>query len=457
MILGLNISTPEITVNKDGVSLRSLKNLKPGQLIRAKVLGMLTDTRAQLLIGGQKLTADTGVPLAPGQELQLKLIREKGQLSFKLMQTPQPRAVSVPKGGTAPPEITVGRDAASLGALKGFKPGQLVQAKVLGMLSDTRTQLLVGGQKLTADTGVPLTPGQELQLKLIQEKGGVSFKLLQAPPPPSEPGPQSGVSLARVASGILSFEKLGEDPGPVLGKILDGLALKSGERDEGFLPRLLQNSGLMLEKKIATLLFATDGAKPEAGMQKLAGQDLKAAVLQMLSKEFSADDADPVAGKSQTRALARSVASALENFQTLNTQPSDTQRFILPFPVLAGDQFNFGQLFLDTGKKGEQGEGDADNRVTRLAFLLDMTSLGSLRADFSILKKNLTGRFLLQEQSTCDYLSSLVPVLGQRLAAIGFQMGRVDCCVAEPSQLSPGALIQSMTDDSQVRGLNLVI
>lgn len=365
--------------------------------------------------------------------------------------------------GISTPEITLQQDGVSLRSLQNLKPGQLVRAKVLTMLSDTRAQLLIGGQKLAADTGVPLTPGQELQLKLIQEKGRISFKLIQSPPPQPNSASQGAttqstgaLSLARVAGGLLSLEKLGQEPGPVLGAILKNLALKSGERDEGFLPRLLQNSGLMLEKKIATLVLSTDGTKPDAGMQKLAGQDLKAALLQLLSGE-SPEQTDPAGSKTGSRSLARAVVSALENFQTLNTQPSDTQRFVLPFPVLAGDQFHFGQLFLDTGKRGEEKEGEAENRVTRLAFLLELTSLGSVRADFSVLKKNLTGRFLLQDQQTCDYLSSLIPVLGGRLAAIGFQMGRVDCSVAESSQLSPGALIQSMTAETPVRGLDLVI
>lgn len=356
--------------------------------------------------------------------------------------------------GISTPEITL-KDAASQPSLKGLKGGQLVRAKVLGMLSQTKAQLLIGGQKLTAETGVPLSPGQELQLRLIREKDQLTFKLIQNTTPQPETPSKSAVSMARLANAFLSFEKLGQDPGPVLGSILEEMALKSGERDEGFLPRLLKNSGLMLEKKIATLLVSTDGAKQGAALQKLSAQDLKAAVLQFLSGEK--DAAGAASEKGPSPGLVKALASALENFQTFSTQGTDTQRFILPFPVLAGDHFNFGQFFMDTGKKGEGREGSTEDQVIRMAFLLDMTSLGSLRADFSILKKSLTGRFFLEDQSTRDYMNSLMPELGRRLAGIGYQMGRVDCCVAEPRQLSPGALIQSMTSERQVQGLDLVI
>ena len=254
---------------------------------------------------------------------------------------------------------------------------------------------------------------------------------------------------------MISFEKLGRDPGPVLRHVLEGLALKSGKRDEPFLTRLLSNGGMMLEKKVASILVAGDGGKPEAAMQKLAGEDLKAALLRIISREAHADSLS--GGKSSSASLARAAVSSLEHFQSLNSQPLESQRFILPFPVMADDQFNFGQLFLDTGKKESGKDRDSENRVIRLAFLLDMTSLGGLRADFSILQKSVTGRFLLQDEATCDYFKSLMPFLGQRLSSVGFQMGRVDCAVAEPRQLSPGALIEAMTAQKEVRGLDLVI
>jgi len=359
--------------------------------------------------------------------------------------------------GISTPEINLGKDALRTAAFKSLKEGQVIRAKVLGILSDSKAHLLIGGQKFTAKTGSPLTPGQEMLLKLIREKGVLTLK-----PVPSlsskdtgTAGAKEGISLARIAEGLLSFQKLGQESGTVVARVLEKLALKSGERDEGFLPRLLNNGGVLLEKKIASLILSGSGAKLDSSMQKLLGEDLKAALLQVISRNAK-DDRAPVS-KSSSAALARSVASSLENFQSLNSQPSESHRFLLPFPIMAGDQFKFGQLFLDTGKKEEGNDSAQGDRIVRLAFMLNMTSLGDLRADFSILKKSIAGRFLLQDEATCDFMKSLMPVLGQRMSAIGFQMGRVDCVVAEPSQLAPGALIQSMTAERQVQGLDLVI
>ena len=67
-----------------------------------------------------------------------------------------------------------------------------------------------------------------------------------------------------------------------------------------------------------------------------------------------------------------------------------------------------------------------------------MTALGPLRADFSILEKTVAGRFLLENQDTCDYLEDLIPELRDRLSNIGYKTGKINCQVAEVDQNRPG-------------------
>ncbi len=454
--LSLGGSRSAITLDGEDADAPALKGLKEGQVIRAKVLGMLSGSKAQLLINGQKLTADTGQPLPPGQDISLKLT-QKGLVTFKPVQSvSDPNDAAGPRtvGAKAPeaPEITLSKEAVKDLALSELKEGQPVRAKVLGMLSGSKAQLLIAGRRLAADTSQPLPPGRELTLRLIRDSDSLSFKPLSLP---QDSGIKEGVSLARMAEGMLALEKLGQEPGKILSQVIENLALKSGVRDDGFLQRLMSNSGMQMEQKIATLAVSTDGTPPDVSMQKLAHEDMKAALLSLITRE--SDGHKGSSDKSPSAELLRTAASALESFQSLNAQPAESQRFIIPFPVIDGNQFNFGQLFMDTGKKDEGNDRDPENRVIRLAFLLNMTSLGDLRADFSILQKNITGRFLLEDQSTCDYIESLMPDLNKRLSGVGFLMGRVDCVVAEPSQLSPGALIQAMGAKKEVRGLDLVI
>ena len=92
-----------------------------------------------------------------------------------------------------------------------------------------------------------------------------------------------------------------------------------------------------------------------------------------------------------------------------------------------------------------------------ISFLLNMTALGPLRADFSILDKTIAGRFLLENQGTCDYLTPRMSQLRQRLAEIGYQAGKIHCQVARPEQISPTSLMLSMKTPDDMQGLNIVV
>ncbi|MEH0019903.1 MAG: hypothetical protein V6Z89_09620 [Desulfobacter sp.] len=186
------------------------------------------------------------------------------------------------------------------------------------------------------------------------------------------------------------------------------------------------------------------GAVP--AMDSLVKQDLKAAVLHLMAMAVDEDGGGQMKG----------VSNALENFQQLNTQVGDSNRFLLPFPVFAGEWFDFGQLLIDTGKKGSDGE-ESENRVIRIAFLMKMTALGNIRAEFSILKKEISGRFMLEDRETSDYIRSLLPELESRLALINYSVKKIDCCVAPPKDFFPDVLLQSMVPPSENSGFNLVV
>ncbi len=339
--------------------------------------------------------------------------------------------------------------------LPGVKTGQLIRARILELLPQGSARLMVAGQQVVAKTDLPLTPGTDLLLEVGREKGGLFFKPVskgsgvqpQSQSLPLSPGSGNPASLAGLLSRINDhLPELGKLKDPSVRGILHTLALKSGTRDNQILPRLLENLGLSLEKKIGTLVSAPEKNTAGPAIALLAKQDLKAAILHLLSTETQEPGAKPLRG----------ISSALESLQQLNTQTGESSRFLLPFPVLAGEFFEFGHLFVNTGEKGTKGK-EKENRVIQIAFLMNMTSLGSVRADFSILKKEITGRFLLEDQNICDYIRSLVPELRQRLLSLNYKAGSIECRVGSKRALSPDALVRSMAGPEDSRGLDLVI
>ena len=86
-----------------------------------------------------------------------------------------------------------------------------------------------------------------------------------------------------------------------------------------------------------------------------------------------------------------------------------------------------------------------------------MTKLGPLRADFSILKKEITGRFLLQDDDTCEYVKSMIHELKTRLAKVEYHAFNIECKTAKKEEIQPGVFIETLVNASDDRVLNIVV
>ncbi len=144
------------------------------------------------------------------------------------------------------PELTLQKETGKPYSIPNLKQGQLVPAKVLGLLPQNKAQLLVAGQKVIAKADLPLTPGTELVLEVTQEKDALSFRLAPESVLSSTPSTNSDLSTSLVRflgqiDGLLP--ELGKTQAPDIKNILQNIALKSGTRDDQFLPKLLENMG----------------------------------------------------------------------------------------------------------------------------------------------------------------------------------------------------------------------
>lgn len=473
-------------------------NLKPGRIVDAKVLDVKPENLVQLLLSGkstnasgnilpgsQKIEVSTSLPLKPGMALTLTSVATPdGPVLKPVPSTNLPSSLPhAPTETDAALTILPGKQHTSALLESGIKPGSTVDAKVVDVTAQNRVQLLVEGQKLTVSTQLSLARGMDIPMKVARSQNGVVLKpipnlaatasaktagpaanigrpisdvpgTVPGPPPlPAQEKPFQGnafhsFSPAKVFLGLGALSQFRE---PVLNDILMTLALKSDVRDDQFLPKIIENMGLSFEKKLAAGLGNDpDKKKIVHEIKQLASQDLKAAALSLAGTE-----SDPVKGTA-----LKHISDALDNFAQLNLksgdggQNQDGARFLLPFPVWREDGFDFGQIMLDMGKTDTA---NTEKKIRSISFLLNMTALGPLRADFSILEKSITGRFLLENQETCDYLAPKVSQLRQRLSKIGYQAGNIDCQVARPEQIAPTSLMLSMTTPDDMQGLNIVV
>jgi len=352
--------------------------------------------------------------------------------------------------------VQKGADGIVSRALPGLYANKNVRARVLNILAGQKAELEINGQKVVAKTNILLTPGEEINLKILVEKDAVILKLIN-PSIPSGPESRSIAGLVRFFSGNRFLPGPGDLKGDNIKKLIYAMALKSGRADEDFLPCLIKNSGILWEKKLAGVLLDSDyGSNTMTLKNKLAAilkQDIKGSLMQaqaLLENDSSAD--------SPSLKAASDFVKTIENYQIVNHYTQDSGRLFLPFPVLNNSGFNFGHLFIDTGRSSNEDTG-GNTRIIRISFLLDMTHLGALRADFSIFKKEISGRFMLEDKSACDYVKSMIPELKQRIVKIGYRLKNMDCIVAGKDKFCPDHFAESVLKscESENRMLNIVI
>jgi len=343
-------------------------------------------------------------------------------------------------------EVVINRGEGRKNTLPSFIKDQIVHAKVLDLLPQGNARLLINNRTVTAKTAMLLRPGEEIQLKVVEQKENVLLKLM---------GPVQKMTTSQVSSLIRFF------PGndfitdvtrihiPRVKDLLYDMALKSGKADKNFLPKLIEKSGMTWENKTAKLIQG-QASLPDLkqGLSNLLNQDVKALIQKEL---FLAGPDHP-----ENLNMAASFSETLENFQLLNHQSAESGRFLLPFPVFSENSFRFGQLFIDTGGKNRDNEGSTD-KLIQISFLLDMTSLGPLRADFSILKKEISGRFLLNDEEICQYVRSMLPELKERLKGIDYKVHEIECFTGDKTRIQPTDFIEAMLKTGSDRVLNIVI
>lgn len=325
-----------------------------------------------------------------------------------------------------------------------FTKNQIINVKVLQLLPPGKAQLLINNKKVVAKTGLLLKPGEEVQLKVLQEKDAVVLKLIS---------PVQKMTTQQISSLVKFFSK-NESPDIIESKIpgvkelLHDMALKSDKADEAFLPKLIEKSGMAWENKLARVLTGNTSSSDIKAFLDILQQDMKGSILKELL------NADP--GKFEALKMAASFSETIENFQLLNHQSSDSGRFLLPFPIFSDQAFSFGQLLINTGDKSGKKDRDAD-RLVQISFLLDMSRLGPLRADFSILKKKISGKFLLNDDKTCEYVKSMIPELLTRLSNIEYQVHKIDCYTAKKEEIQQSSFIETLLQARNDSVLNIVV
>ena len=347
--------------------------------------------------------------------------------------------------------------------LKTLRKGQVVEAKVLKVLSDRRSQIQIRGEAVTAKTYLPLKAGQTMLLKVdrtgaeqvlkwVEEKSGATADnprtLLK---PWGKSGPYSLLpKLMTLVAGSAhgNAQPQLKDLLTKFNALFDQMAPRSNNGLTQNLMSIIRGSGLLWEAKLANVLLSGQEMSPES-LNSLISGDLKGLSLQML-KEL-ANTNDPVAGQ------LKSFVDGLEKQQLFNQHHFEKfGKYLLPLPFFSPPDFTFGQLLLDLGEQTAE-NGKKRKETVNISLLLSLTRLGDFRADFSVFQKSIMGVFGVTTEDVRQLVNRWTPDLVHKLKGHGFSAYNISCRVLGPETLSGMTLVDEAASAPRDGLLNLII
>ncbi|HUU40251.1 MAG TPA: hypothetical protein VMW42_04865 [Desulfatiglandales bacterium] len=306
---------------------------------------------------------------------------------------------------------------------------EVVEGKVLRSLPLNRASLLIKGTRVTAGTQLPLKEGSVLSLK-VEEAGPIP--LLK--PLGLRPGTPNTSNISTILLALKenlwksAFENihlaLPKEKLPLFKELITHLTqrlfLKSSPE---LLKVLVDRYGFSWETKLRMLLLGKTFSSDN--LDKLIDRDLKGLASRLVNLRQGGEE----------NVLDRFV-STITNIQLLNRlEIGQEGKIFLPIPVQFPDgHFVVGQLLINLPKKEEDkytGKKN-DRSLFRITFLLELSYLGPIRADLTVNKKEIAGRFLLANDEARllvqDNIFSLIGNLEKR----GFNVHSIECWLKDP-------------------------
>jgi len=306
-----------------------------------------------------------------------------------------------------------------------FSKNEVVEGKVLESLPSGKVSLLIKGRRITANSGMPISQGKVLLLKVEEILPVPSLKLLgikfQASKAINIPTILSAIkeNLWKAISENRNLSELPKGAVTKFKELMDDVSMRSffESKPEAYLKKMIDKSGLSWEAKLRKALIHNTVSGNNTN--KIIEGDLKG----LASKWLTLNKEKGV--------ILKRFVSTIQNVQLLNqTGLEQDRKIFLPIPIQwPGGSFAVGQLLMHLPEKGEDESQSKERKkdVFRVSFLLELSHLGPLRADLTIKDKEIEGRFLLTKEETRRLVEKNIPIFIDSMKERGFSIGHMAC------------------------------
>lgn len=451
----LVLNLPE-TLKSDHV----LSLAKPGDIISGTVVKNLGQNQSLIRFGDLDVSATSSRPLAAGETISAKLLRTLPQLTLKVLEgnivsETKGKSAEVPSGktGSAPfQEVTVRLNPNHLKSGTNsphFKEGQLLEVKVNNWLFGNKAVLDIGGKLVEATVSRGVETGKSMLMFVDSQSSDLVLKSLD---------PKPGFNVEKAINFIRDILPGKEPLDKVLGNLLKLLS------DEN-LPQALKSQRSFfqgLRDSLNGSILSKPGNPDGANLQKsfdLSGQNYEARVKTALERGVPADEIRNTVLKGDVKGELLKASAFVENkISLIKGEGQDIQAQIRELRTLANalrsganqieltqvmnavNQREDGTVFFqvpymsDDGKlkkvevyvrRNGQKKSEASEEAKEdcnVTLLLDMTSLGALRADVNIQKNMLQCKITSPEEEVAGFLEAGLPILESKIKELGYMV-----------------------------------
>ena len=329
--------------------------------------------------------------------------------------------------------------------------GQLLEGKVVRLLSNQKFLINFKGLEVVAESMVPLKPGQQIQVRAVKIHPQVVMNLVMEGIPE-----QKALSLLR--SYLPSQINWGELIGSLrevltdeelhlleivvdrelLGKVVSSLSSLSFDEDKTGnsekIKQFIEHAGLFYESKLKESLSL--GKRLPRQLMKIVEKDFKGLLLK-LSQELekaaeSLNNEGDALLRSKVINLLRTVNSLIKRIelhQLVNyLATKNDQQLVFQIPLILPEGIKTAELYIrygyQGGKKRKSKQGDY-----HIVFLLNMRGLGDLRIDTHLVGKKIRCTIQVDNGEIASFVKRNISEFSKRLESLDYKIEEFSCTV----------------------------
>ncbi len=331
-----------------------------------------------------------------------------------------------------------------------FLKNEIIKGKVIKTLTSQNALLSIKGRTVLAQSNSPLKEGTVVSLKVVNTAPMPTLNLHGTPLANS-----AGANMGQIFSAL--EENIWES---VMKKVVEpGFPKTEGTHIKRVLNELSRDLLLKPKPDLLKALIDKLGLRWEAKLRNLliSKQVESSSVENLIKGDLKGLGARSIALTQEEEGFLNRFITTLDNIQLLNRLGLDQkQKIFLPVPMHFQDGFfTVGQLLIQLPQKESYKEENqrTEKAFFKVTFLLQMSTLGPLRADLTLSGKTINARIWLTKEDTKVLMEKNLPSLIDNLRQHGFLINRIECQLRDKEQVRQSLIKEMILEEGRTISL----